>query len=175
MQTHTKFPILFASSRRCAPFWQRLVVLLWLHNLCWYGCCLNKQPPETARAGESERGCIMMKLWLRAYSSRYTHEHWQSCVFFRAPSAFHFISSEHFVCFLSCSLLKANRKLFHPFCFCDGISEENIPQPLKTWHTWRSMWKIILTEPERRGNKFFLADKEKLYNKRENLWHDTVQ
>lgn len=49
----------FSFSRWCVLFWQRLV-LLWLHNLCWYGCCLNKQQPETSRC----RGCIMMKLWL---------------------------------------------------------------------------------------------------------------
>lgn len=30
-----------------ASFYSNGLLLLWLHNLCWYECCLNKQAPET--------------------------------------------------------------------------------------------------------------------------------
>lgn len=33
-----------------------LVVQSWLHNLCWYGCCLNKQLPETLCGASKSKG-----------------------------------------------------------------------------------------------------------------------
>lgn len=129
----SSFPSLFSPPSD----WQRLVVLLWLHNLCWYGCCLNKQPPETQRA--SEQGCIMMELWLRAYSSRHTHEHWRSCVFSSTVSAsLRFITAVRIV-FSCVRSLKQAKNFFCVFLWRNFRGKN--PSTLETWHTWRSMWK----------------------------------
>lgn len=146
----------------CASFsTQRRVVQQWLHNLCWYGCCLNKQQPETfCEKGRILWGCIMMELWLRIvllYTRLDTRMSTDNHVFFE--------HHQQNIFFLS------SRSLFFFLGFFVFSSKNSDAKTKK-----HSLSLKNLTQFAAHAERFILTEgKLRKCNEKRNLWHNTVQ
>lgn len=133
----------FSRRRWCALFWQRLVVLLWLHNLCWYGCCLNKQPPQAQYRSEGASWWNCDYVLCSIHSSWRTHEHWAVMCFCL------FQHHQRFTSFRSLFASFFAWKCF--FLFCVGIfwERKNNSLNLKNLTHMEACGGIILTRRRR--------------------------
>lgn len=113
-----------------------LLFCSWLHNLCWYDCCLDKQPPETLwTTGE---GASMMEWWLRRTHTRVDARMSTAAVMWRSPSFSRAIKTSSTFPLFFC--LSMSTFFVVRWIFLGALGwREKIPSNLT--HEAKSMWK----------------------------------